>query len=99
MSAGVLEDGTRIHAANVGIYIWDQYSDPFENNVGTNNIVGYVQIKSDGKSVRNDWWVPDASSWSGNTKMSGSISLATERAEYERWVSKYTGAGILIGVN
>lgn len=99
VSAGVLEDGTRIHAANVGIYIWDQYSDPFENNVGTNNIVGYVQIKSDGKSVRNDWWVPDASSWSGNTKMSGSISLATERAEYERWVSKYTGAGILIGVN
>ncbi len=98
VSAGKLQDGTRLQAANVGIYIWDQHSSTFSNNTGTGNLVGYVQIKSDGSYFRNDWWVPDADSWNGNTKMSGTVDLAAEQAEFDRWEAKLGQAGVSIGV-
>lgn len=99
VSSGALEDGTRIHAANVGIYIWNQTDHPFGSSAGTENVVGYVQLKTDGTPVRNDWWIPDASTWTGNTKLAGPITAATEDAEFEAWQTKYTQAGVSIGLN
>ena len=98
VSAGKLEDGTRLQASNVGIYVWDQHSSTFANNRGTGNVVGYVQIRSDGSYFRNDWWVPDAHSWTGNTKLSGTVDLAAESAEFDRWNTKLDQAGVDIGV-
>lgn len=99
VSAGLLEDGTRIASANVGIYIWNQYRRPFGDNAGSDNVVGYVQRPSVGSAVRNDWWVPDAASWSGNRRLEGPVSQDTERAEFDRWVEKLRTANVRLGVN
>lgn len=97
ISSGALLDGTLMSAANVGIYIWNQASAPFSNNSGTGNLVGYLRNGVNGP-VRNDWWVPDAASWQGNTRFSGPISTATELSEYELWVAKHSDASVHIGV-
>lgn len=98
VSSGRLEDGTRIDSANVGIYIWDQYPHPFEDNAGFDNVVGYSQIRPNGTEFRNDWWIPDAHAWEGNTRLRGSVTRETELAELERWKEKLRNANITIGV-
>jgi hypothetical protein len=83
LSSGLLPDGRRIAAQNVGIYIWD-YHDAgaaFHSNSGSGNLVGWMRGTS-----RNDWWVPDASSWSGNTRWSGTPTLAQEQEQVDAWM-------------
>jgi len=46
---------------------------------------------------RNDWWVPDASRWTGNTPIGGAITPATETAEWNLWLQKLRGAGVSVG--
>lgn len=97
VSAGILKDGTRIASANVGMYIWNQYGQPFGNNTGTENVVGYIQWGSGDNAIRNDWWVPDASSWNHNMRLDGPVDLEAERAEADRWAEKVRTANVRIG--
>jgi len=99
ISAGVLADGTRLDHANVGIYIWNfRGRSSFQNNSGARNVVGYVKVSPDGRASRNDWWIPDASQWEGNTRADGQVTVDMEQSEYERWLEKIRQASIRIGV-
>ena len=95
LSSGYLADGRRITAQNVGIYIWDLYNvGPvnFYNNSASNNLVGWH-----GASGRNDWWVPDATSFTGNVSWSGNVTLEIEKAERVLWLEKLAAQGINVG--
>ncbi|MFT4308556.1 MAG: hypothetical protein ACMXYM_04280 [Candidatus Woesearchaeota archaeon] len=84
VACGVLEDGRPIPAQNTGIYIWNQYERPFGNNVGRGNEVAWARGAS-----RNDWWVPDAHSWSDNEAiLEAPIPCSAHGDEYGRWLEK-----------
>ncbi|HEX2972892.1 MAG TPA: NPCBM/NEW2 domain-containing protein [Tepidisphaeraceae bacterium] len=93
VSSGYLSDGSRIASQNVGAYIWNQNGEStFSGNSGYNNVVGWAQ-----GSGRNDAWTPDAAKWTGNTSMSGSITRATEAAEWTLWQNKLASSKVTIG--
>ncbi len=98
LAANVLPDGRQIKAQNVGISmgssaLWGSACDNYINNQATNNQAGWQ--RSNG---RNDWWTPSANVWSGNTSIAGTITVATEQAEYVSWQSKTATAGQVIGL-
>lgn len=87
-------DGSKMPRSNVGAVIWNFNSEStFRNNKGYNNLVGWVN--SDGQ--RNDWWVPDAASWTGNKNWPGKITKATILNEWQVWQNKLASNGIAIG--
>jgi hypothetical protein len=95
VSCDRLADGRTIVGDNSGAYIWDSYhtgSRSFSNNSGYGNQVGWTQ-----GTVRRDWWVPNASSWTSNVHMAGPITLDTEAAEFALWQSKLAAAGVTVG--
>jgi ELWxxDGT repeat protein len=97
VSGGYLPDGRWVAAQNVGAYIWDLYDTgpaAFYNNSGYDNLIGWVN-EPDGS--RNDWWVPDATSFRDNTRWSGAITRETEAAELSLWQQRAAAAGIPIG--
>jgi parallel beta-helix repeat protein len=70
--------------SNVGVYIWNSYHlSDWGNNSGTNNKADWAN--------GNDFWYPDAASWSGN-----SHSDMTSTGEYQLWQSKLTQNGIVL---
>ena len=86
ISSGLLSNGQTIADQNVGVYIWNSYGQPntvFFNNSGYGNLVGWVNPNDSGG--RNDWWTPNATSWTNNTDYSGTDTLATEAAEWTFW--------------
>ena len=96
LSSGRLPDGRWIAEQNVGVYIWDLYGtgSAFYNNSARDNVVGWVK-EPDG--TRNDWWIPDASSFVNNTRWAGELAPATEAAELALWRSKAAAAGVDVG--
>jgi hypothetical protein len=63
-STGVLPDGRVVVNQNVGIAIWNGYHERaalFFNNSGHDNVVYWYT-----NGIRNDWWVPDATTWLNN---------------------------------
>jgi hypothetical protein len=98
ISSGLLPDGTRIAAQNIGAYVWDTHGDrskgTFYNNFAHNNTVGWVKAGG-----RNDWWFPDCASGKcmNNTNLPDPITLDTEKAEYQTWVNKVATNNVTIG--
>jgi hypothetical protein len=95
VSAGVLADGSKIPAQNVGAYIWDSYKagkQHFFNNRGHDNVIGWVN-----KDGRNDWWRPDAAAWENNQNRPGPITFDVYDEERKRWQEKLQAAGITVG--
>lgn len=98
VSCGVLPDGSRIAAQNVGIYVWNvNGSGGFTANGGSGNLAGWAHPTSG----RNDMWVPDASTWDDNRPLQppGAVSCDLETLEYERWLDKVRSNGFSIGAN
>ena len=96
ISSGLLPDGQTIYAQNVGACIWNLYGTPasiFYNNSGYGNVVGWVQAGG----TRNDWWIPNATSWTNNNKFSGVITLNTEASELAFWRNKLATGLVTIG--
>jgi hypothetical protein len=63
-SSGVLPDGRIVVNQNVGIAIWNANRESrklFFNNGGHDNQVYWYA-----NGIRNDWWVPDATTWLNN---------------------------------
>ena len=88
ISSGLLSDHTAPKSQNVGAYIWDSNRKQFphanfHNNGGRGNIIGWV-----GGTGRNDWWVPDASFWKNNQRMTGPVTRQTVVDEWKRWQEK-----------
>lgn len=95
VSAGVLPEGKRIAAQNVGIYVWDSYKagkDRFHDNAGRENVAGWV--KGD---ARNDWWRPHAHAWEANLNWPGEITLQVYELEWQRWQGKLQANSISVG--
>jgi hypothetical protein len=95
VSAGVLADGKRIAAQNVGAYVWDSYKageKRFFNNSGRDNLIGWAKA-----AERNDWWRPDAAAWENNTAWDDPIVPGIYEQEWKRWQEKLTNAKISLG--
>ena len=102
VSSGRLADGRPIAEQNVGVYIWDLYdtgSASFYNNGGSDNRIGWVKDASASGSGgdRNDWWVPDATTFENNVNWPGEITLQTEADEFTLWQQKLASAGLTVG--
>lgn len=104
VSSGLLPDGRKILAQNVGVYVWDQAGSAksgtwFNNSVRDNQII-WMRYRSDGSSYTNNtWFASCTSSCYNNSSLPGPATLATEQAEYDLWLSKLSSAGIKVGVN
>ena len=106
ISSGLLSDGSRISAQNVGVYMWDinnagSFSTPtFGNNSMENNFIAWTRVNADGSSYANPWWFPscgiNSTSCTGNTS-GGKATLDTEKQEYQLWLNKLSSNGIKIG--
>ena len=97
ISSGLLADGTRVGAANVGLYAWNYYksADTMFSNTITENSVGWVNAKG---SV-NNWWFPDcaAPNCSGNQPIRGPITQSMEDDEYVAWRQKISIQDVKLG--
>jgi len=91
---GYLDNGNRIANGYMGIHVLSGGS----NNHAHGNVVGYVN-KDGARLDGNFEGAPegDAGEWANNTHMSGSITQATEQAEWTRWQDKLSAAGIQVG--
>jgi hypothetical protein len=95
VSAGVLADGKKIAAQNVGAYVWDSYKageKRFFNNDGRDNLIGWMK-----GAERNDWWRPDAATWDNNTPWDNPITPATYDGEWKRWQEKLAASKVTVG--
>jgi Right handed beta helix region len=91
---GKLENGTRLAAANVGLYVWDATDDPlWANNQAWGNAAAWVN--ANGK--RNDWWIPHCSGRCENTRLRGVVNNERERAERRLWLEKLEATKIVVG--
>ena len=93
--SGTLANGTALPESNVGIYSDNEHpSDPYGNNSVTNNISGWVD-----SSGRNDYWLPGASTASGNTDLNGNklaITTTDVNAQWTAWQAKLGNNGITL---
>jgi hypothetical protein len=96
VSSGRLPDGRTIKAQNVGAYIWDLYgnrgSGTFARNRGSGNLIGWVKGQD-----RNDWWMPDAASWTENQRSPDPVDQNAEAAERALWKRKLEAAKVAAG--
>ena len=97
IGSGLLPDGRRMPAANVGVYVWNYYAvtGTFFNHVVTANTVGWINAA--GKL--NNFWFPNCSgsNCQGNYGLPAPVTLAMEAAEFSTWTSKLQSNGIVIG--
>jgi hypothetical protein len=93
ISAGILPDGRVPAAQNVGAYIWNMNGETgFVRNVGYGNLIGW----NNGKD-RNDFWAPDAASWTNNVSFAGAITPETEAFEFQLWLQKCIDLKVQVG--
>jgi hypothetical protein len=94
------EFGNLFTAANVGMYVWNSYSDPgWANNSSPNNAAAFHRYNG-GVGDRNDWWTPDCTDCTGNVHEFGGATVVTkahEAAEVDTWEASRTAAGQWIG--
>lgn len=94
ISDGLLDDGTRVAAQNVGIYVWNSSNGAyFFSNSANSNEVGW--LNSNGS--RNDWWLPQCSGNCANSQIPGPVDASLEAAEYDRWLRKLSAAKVTVG--
>jgi hypothetical protein len=105
LSSGLLPNGTRIPAQNVGLSIYDAYGNikrgTMYNNDMHGNTVGWMcwaqRCAWDG--YRNDDYFPDNNSYySTNQSISTNpITLQEEASEYSAWLAKISSNGMIVG--
>ncbi len=93
VSSGLLPSGQKVASQNVGIYIWNQSSDPyFANAQEYGNTLGWM-----GPSGRNDSWTPNGSGKTGDATLPGTIMPAQVQGYYAVWAQRVGAAGYVIG--
>jgi hypothetical protein len=105
ISSGLLSDGTKIPAQNVGLTVYDAYGNvangSMYNNEMHNNTVGWMcwAPQCDWDGYRNDKYFPlDNSDYSTNQSISANpITLQAEDSEYAAWLAKLSASGMVVG--
>jgi hypothetical protein len=103
VSAGLLPNGTKISAQNVGIMLYDIYGNiakgsMYNNNV-YNNTVGWMCWRCTWDGYRNDEWFPTNNSYYSTNQSipANPITLAMQSAEYQTWLAKLSSEGVAVG--
>lgn len=97
VGSGILPDGSRIAAQNVGIYVWNAYGNArFEKNLVKNNRIAWANRQGG----RNDTWFHDCppGDCRDNQALPHPVTLASEREQAAMWREKLAGAGITLGI-
>ena len=105
VSSGLLADGTKIPAQNVGLAIDDIYGNiqngSMYNNDMYGNTVGWMcwAARCAANGYRNDEYFPDNSSdYSTNKTIAAKpITLQAENSEYSTWLAKIASNGMVVG--
>jgi hypothetical protein len=105
VSSGLLSNGTKIFAQNVGLSLYDVYGNiqngSMYNNNMYSNTVGWMcwAARCAWDGYRNDEYFPDNNSYYSTNQSISSvpISLQAERAEYPAWLAKVNAAGMVVG--
>jgi hypothetical protein len=105
ISSGLLSDGTKIPAQNVGLTVYDAYGNvangSMYNNEMHSNTVGWMcwASRCDWDAYRNDKYFPlDNSDYSTNQSISANpITLEAEDSEYAAWLTKVSANQMVIG--
>jgi hypothetical protein len=106
VSSGLLPDGQKIAAQNVGLAMWDivkgARNKVFFNNSVKDNVVGWTRFAKDGSRFTNNLWFPSCNAdvksvCTNNNSWPTLVTLATERQEFEFWKKKLQDARISVG--
>ena len=105
ISSGLLSNGTRIFAQNVGLSLYDVYGNlqngSMYNNTMHENTVGWMcwAARCAWDGYRNDEYFPDNNGYYATNQSisTNPISLQAERAEYPAWLAKVSANGMVIG--
>jgi hypothetical protein len=105
ISSGMLSNGTRIFAQNVGLALYDVYGNIQNGSMYNNNMYGNTvgwmcwAARCAWDGYRNDEYFPDNNGYySTNQSISAnSISLQAESAEYPAWLAKISANGMVVG--
>lgn len=96
ISSGRTSTGASLPATNVGLSMgsesrWGANCTTSSGNTATGNDLGWQKPTGS----RNDQWIPDCSSCTGNVSRPGTVTYAAEQAEFDKWVDK--SAGVQVG--
>jgi hypothetical protein len=107
VSSGLLPDGRRLEAANVGAYVLngqdnDAPNTPtFYNNSSHHNVIGYISWRVPREDKRNDTYfrtcLPELCHSNEHLPNAIPITTQTERAEFELWQEKLRSNSVVIG--
>ena len=102
VSSGLLADGTRVAAQNVGMANSDTGANgSMYNNTMHDNLIGWTcwSASCAAEGYRKDQYFPASpADYSTNAVLTtGQITLNTENNEYQFWVDKMASAGIAVG--
>jgi hypothetical protein len=105
ISSGLLSNGTKILAQNVGLSLYDVYGNIQNGSMYNNNMYGNTvgwmccATRCAWDGYRNDEYFPDDNSYySTNQSIAANpISLQAERAEYLAWLAKVRANGLAVG--
>ena len=105
ISSGLLSNGTKIFAQNVGLSLYDVYGNvqngSMYNNTMYGNTVGWMcwAARCAWDGFRNDEYFPDNDGYYATNKSisANPITLQAENAEYPAWLAKLSANGIVVG--
>ena len=102
VSSGLLADGTRIAAQNVGMADSNATADgSMYNNTMRDNLIGWTcwSASCAAEGYRKDQYFPASpADYATNSVLAtGQITLNTENSEYQVWMNKMAAAGIAVG--
>ncbi|MBC6989193.1 PA14 domain-containing protein [Hymenobacter sp. BT491] len=101
IASGYMPNGEYVAAQGVGIYILNgSRMSTFFNNRAHDNIIGYVNRRTNGAKMRNDQYLPDAaepSRYDLNTELPNPITRDTEANEFALWQKKLKDNNIAVG--
>jgi hypothetical protein len=105
ISSGLLSNGTRIFAQNVGLSLYDVYGNMQNGSMYNNNMYGNTvgwmcwAARCAWDGFRNDEYFPDNNGYyATNQSISANpITVQAESAEYPAWLAKLTANGMVVG--
>ncbi len=105
ISSGLLSNGTKIFAQNVGLSLYDVYGNIQNGSMYNNNMYGNTvgwmcwAARCAWDGYRNDEYFPDNNGYyATNQSISANpITLRAEGAEYRAWLAKLSANGMTVG--